>query len=145
MHWTDPCCDSCCRGVRANGEQGCEPPCGLFAWPRNSIHHCRIRNRTFRGVSVPVSQLSSSHGASDGRAPRIDGGCFSDWKRQPDERVAPGNFSGSRKDRVKKKARRLAGFRNSIAIDYLTLVQSEPGHSTYVIFPLGSFFQMYIT
>src|SRR5262249_28143580 len=145
MHWTDPGCDSRCRGVRANGEQRSEPPCGLFAWSRDSIHHCRIRNRAFRGVSVPFPQLSSSHGTSDGSAARVDGGCRSDWDRQPDERVAAGNVSGSWKERVKKKARRLAGFRDSIAIDYLTLVQSEPGHSTYVIFPLGSFFQMYIT
>ena len=67
MHWTYSGCDFGRCGVRANCKQRRKPPRSLFAWPWHSVYRRCLRDRAFRGVSVPLPQLSSSHGASDGR------------------------------------------------------------------------------
>ena len=109
VHWANPRGHFGSGGVRADRDEGREPARGLFARPRNSIHDRGLCDRTVRGLSVALPQLSSSRRASHGGAAGFDRDRISDRQHQPDERVAARNFSDPWQDWL-KKARQSAGF-----------------------------------
>jgi hypothetical protein len=66
VHRTYPGCNSGRRASEQTVSRGASLLRRLFARPWHPLHHRRFRDRAFRRVSVPLPQLSSSHGAGDG-------------------------------------------------------------------------------
>src|SRR4029077_10426891 len=102
VHWANPRGHFGSSGVRADRDERGKPARGLFARPWNSIHDRGLCDRTVRGLSVALPQLSSSRRASHGGAAGFDRDRIPDRQHQPDERVAARNFSDPWQDWLKK-------------------------------------------